>query len=69
MSVSEKLRAQFAKHGYETTPSEATELTRQQIDGIAVSGADWFEQFHQDSSGPGQGGFWKEILHVGQMAS
>lgn len=64
MSISEKLHAQLQKHGYDSS-AEATELTREQIDGIAVSGADWFEQFHQDSSGPGQGGFWKEILHTG----
>jgi len=67
MSISEKLRAQLQKHGYASS-NEATELTREQLEGIAVSGADWFEQFHQDSSGPGQGGFWKEIHHVGPPA-
>lgn len=66
MSIANKLRQALNDQGYTPGSSAPTELTREQIDQVAIGGADWFEQFHQDSNPfTGGGGFWKEIWHRG----
>jgi len=63
MSTVQKLREELAKQGYSTAKASPHVLSREQLQMVSGGGGSVvsFDQFHQDSTGPGQGGFWKEI--------